>query len=166
MYADARNTVDDVLEPTIQALRTHPTPVIAAVDGVANGGGCELVLLIDLTVASTGSDFAFPETRIGALPPIGLTYGQASLRKKAIMELSLTGSQVTASEAESMGIINHEVIEGEVDDVLGAGRGRRDERAVDVRRGRPAQRLVRRRAGSARRTDAVRGSELRVRGLP
>lgn len=114
---DAAEMVDEVLEPTVRTLRTHPKPVIAAVDGVANGGGCELVLLSDLAVASTGSDFALPEAKIGALPPIGLTYGRMSLGKKSIMELALTGDQLTASEAESMGIVNYTVGEEQVEDI-------------------------------------------------
>lgn len=115
--SDAAEMVDEVLGPTVQTLRNHPKPVIAAVDGVANGGGCELVLLSDLAVTSTGSDFALPEAKIGALPPIGLTYGRMSLGKKAIMELALTGDQLTATEAESMGIVNYAVSEGQVEDI-------------------------------------------------
>lgn len=114
---DAAEMVEEVLGPTVQTLRDHPKPVIAAVDGVANGGGCELVLLSDLAVASADSDFALPEAKIGALPPIGLTYGRMSLGKKSIMELALTGEQLTATEAESMGIVNYAVDDGQVEDI-------------------------------------------------
>jgi enoyl-CoA hydratase/3-hydroxyacyl-CoA dehydrogenase len=106
------------LGSTVETMREHPKPVIAAVDGVANGGGCELVLLSDLAVASEGSDFALPEARIGALPPIALTYGRTSLGKKALMELALTGEQCPASEAESMGVVNHVVDREQVEDVV------------------------------------------------
>ncbi|MFC7157155.1 3-hydroxyacyl-CoA dehydrogenase/enoyl-CoA hydratase family protein [Halomarina halobia] len=115
---DAREMVEGTLAPTVRALREHPKPVIAAVDGVANGGGCELVLLSDLAVASTGSDFALPEAKIGALPPIGLTYGRTSLGKKAIMELALTGEQLSAREAEEMGVVNYTVESEQVEDVV------------------------------------------------
>ena len=114
---DAAAMVDGVLGPTVQTLREHPKPVVAAVDGVANGGGCELVLLSDLAVSSFESDFALPEAKIGALPPIGLTYGRMSLGKKAIMELSLTGEQFPAREAEEMGIVNYAVDDTQVVDV-------------------------------------------------
>jgi enoyl-CoA hydratase/3-hydroxyacyl-CoA dehydrogenase len=114
---DARETVEGTLGSAVHTLREHPKPVIAAVDGVANGGGCELVLLSDLGVAGEGSDFALPEARIGALPPIGLTYGRTSLGKKAIMELALTGEQLPASRAEEMGIVNHTVGSSQVEDV-------------------------------------------------
>jgi enoyl-CoA hydratase/3-hydroxyacyl-CoA dehydrogenase len=115
--ADAAEMAEGTLGATVQTIREHPKPLIAAVDGVANGGGCELVLLSDLAVASTGSDFALPEAKIGALPPIGLTYGRTSLGKKAIMELALTGDQLTAAEAESMGIVNYTVDGSQVADV-------------------------------------------------
>jgi enoyl-CoA hydratase/3-hydroxyacyl-CoA dehydrogenase len=105
------------LGSTVETMREHPKPVVAAVDGVANGGGCELVLLSDLAVASEGSDFALPEARIGALPPIALTYGRTSLGKKALMELALTGEQFPATEAESMGVVNHAVGREQVVDV-------------------------------------------------
>lgn len=114
---DAAEMVEEVLGPTVRTLRNHPKPVIAAVDGVANGGGCELVLLSDLAVASSDSDFALPEAKIGALPPIGLTYGRTSLGKKSIMELALTGEQLTATEAESMGVVNYAVDGTQVEDV-------------------------------------------------
>jgi enoyl-CoA hydratase/3-hydroxyacyl-CoA dehydrogenase len=105
------------LGSTVGTLRDHPKPVIAAVDGVANGGGCELVLLSDLAVASGRSDFALPEARIGALPPIALTYGRTSLGKKALKELVFTGKQFPASEAGAMGVVNHVVGSEQVPDV-------------------------------------------------
>jgi enoyl-CoA hydratase/3-hydroxyacyl-CoA dehydrogenase len=114
---EADEALRGTLGSTVATMREHPKPVIAAVDGVANGGGCELVLLSDLAVASRGSDFALPEARIGALPPIALTYGRASLGKKALMELALTGEQFPASEAESMGVVNHVVGREQVEDV-------------------------------------------------
>ena len=114
---DAAEMVEEVLAPTVRTLREHPKPTVAAVDGVANGGGCELVLLCDLAVSAFGSDFALPEAKIGALPPIGLTYGRTSLGKKDIMELALTGEQFSAREAERMGIVNYAVDGAQVTDV-------------------------------------------------
>jgi enoyl-CoA hydratase/3-hydroxyacyl-CoA dehydrogenase len=114
---DAREMVEGTLGSAVRTMREHPKPLVAAVDGVANGGGCELVLLSDLAVAGEGSDFALPEARIGALPPIGLTYGRTSLGKKDIMELALTGEQLPASRAEEMGIVNYTVGSSQVEDV-------------------------------------------------
>ena len=114
---DASAMVETVMKPAIETIREHPKPLVAAVDGVANGGGCELVLLCDLAVAATDSDFALPEARIGALPPIALTYGRTSLGKKAVMELALTGDQVSAKRAREMGIVNYVVDSSQVEDV-------------------------------------------------
>ena len=114
---EADEALRGTLGSTVETVREHPKPVVAAVDGVANGGGCELVLLSDLAVASEDSEFALPEARIGALPPIALTYGRTSLGKKALMELALTGEQFPASEAASMGVVNHVVDREQVEDV-------------------------------------------------
>lgn len=114
---DATTMVEETMKPAIETLREHPKPLIAAVDGIANGGGCELVMLTDLAVASNGSDFALPEARIGALPPIALTYGTLSSGKKAIMELALTGDQISATRAEEMGIVNYSVSGSQVEDI-------------------------------------------------
>ena len=114
---EADEALRATLGATVATMRDHPKPVVAAVDGVANGGGCELVLLSDLAVASPESDFALPEARIGALPPIALTYGRTSLGKKALLELALTGEQFPASEAGSMGVVNHVVDREQVVDV-------------------------------------------------
>jgi enoyl-CoA hydratase/3-hydroxyacyl-CoA dehydrogenase len=115
---DATEMVEETLNPTVQAVRNHPKPLVAGVDGVANGGGCELVMLTDLAVASTDSHFALPEARIGALPPIALTYGRTSLGKKAIMELALTGDQLPATWATDNGIVNYAVDGSQVEDVV------------------------------------------------
>jgi len=115
---DATEMIEGSLNPTVQAVRNHPKPLVAAVDGVANGGGCELVMLTDLAVASTDSTFALPEARIGALPPIGITYGRTSLGKKAIMELALTGDQRSATWAADNGIVNYTVEAPQVEDIV------------------------------------------------
>ncbi|WP_458189657.1 3-hydroxyacyl-CoA dehydrogenase/enoyl-CoA hydratase family protein [Haladaptatus sp. NG-WS-4] len=114
---EAETLVHETLLPAAEALRTHPKPTIAEVDGVATGGGCEIVLLCDLGVAADGSEFGLPEARIGALPPIGLTYGALSLGKKDVLELSLTGNRLDATEAEAAGIVNLTVSDGQVQDV-------------------------------------------------
>ncbi|WP_458210029.1 3-hydroxyacyl-CoA dehydrogenase/enoyl-CoA hydratase family protein [Haladaptatus sp. NG-SE-30] len=114
---EAEALVHETLLPAAEALRTHPKPTIAEIDGVATGGGCEIVLLCDLGVAADGSEFGLPEARIGALPPIGLTYGALSLGKKDVLELSLTGNRLNATEAEAYGIVNFSVSDGQVQDV-------------------------------------------------
>ena len=114
---EAREALRGTLGSAVATILEHPKPLVAAVDGVANGGGCELVLLSDLAVASEGSDFALPEARIGALPPIGLAYGRTSLGKKAFMELALAGEQLPASRAAEVGLVNYAVDAAQVEDV-------------------------------------------------
>ncbi|KAF2719493.1 ClpP/crotonase [Polychaeton citri CBS 116435] len=97
--------------------RTGLKPVIAAVNGIAYGGGTEIVVNCDLVVASSKATFALPEVKIGvvavagALPRIVRTLG----RPRA-MEMALTGRIVTAQEAQEWGLINKVVgdKEGEV----------------------------------------------------
>jgi crotonobetainyl-CoA hydratase len=89
-------------------------PVIAAVNGVAVGGGAEIVLACDAAVASYGATFAFPEVRRGLVPGAGgvLRLAQQIPPKRAA-ELLLTGASFTAAEAATWGLVNRVVPAGE-----------------------------------------------------
>ncbi|HYY45791.1 MAG TPA: enoyl-CoA hydratase-related protein, partial [Candidatus Angelobacter sp.] len=88
-------------------------PVIAAVSGYAFGGGCELVLMCDLVVASETAQFGQPEVKIGVIPGAGGTQRWARTAGKVrAMELVLTGDPVRAVDAERMGIVNRVVPAG------------------------------------------------------
>ncbi|GMR04583.1 MAG: enoyl-CoA hydratase-related protein [Thermodesulfobacteriota bacterium] len=84
-----------------------PRPVIAAVNGFALGGGCELILACDMVIASEAAVFGTPEINIGIIPGAGGTQRLASrvgrLRAK---ELIFTGRRTSANEAVAMGLIN------------------------------------------------------------
>ncbi|MEE4352036.1 MAG: enoyl-CoA hydratase/isomerase family protein [Desulfatiglans sp.] len=84
-------------------------PMISVVNGFAYGGGCELVLLSDLGIASEKATFALPEGRIGAFPAIFSAFGPALLGLKATNELSLTGKPVSARRAFDIGLVNRVV---------------------------------------------------------
>lgn len=84
-------------------------PLIAAVNGYAYGGGCELVLLSDLAVASEKAAFAQPEGRIGAWPMIFSTFGPALVGLKISNELTMLGEPISAQRALSIGLINRVV---------------------------------------------------------
>ena len=84
-------------------------PLIAAVNGYAYGGGCELVLLSDLAVASEKATFAQPEGRIGAWPMIFSTFGPALVGLKISNELTMLGEPLSAERALSVGLINRVV---------------------------------------------------------
>ena len=81
-------------------------PVIAAVNGVAVGGGFELVMAADFVVAADHAQFWLPETMIGLVPD-SATVRLARLLPRAIaLEVLLAGRRLTASEAEMWGLVN------------------------------------------------------------
>jgi enoyl-CoA hydratase len=85
-----------------------PKPVIAAINGFALGGGCELAMACHLRIASQNAKFGQPEVNLGLIPGYGGTQRLAQLvgRGKAL-ELMLTGEIISADEAKAIGLINH-----------------------------------------------------------
>jgi acetyl-CoA C-acetyltransferase len=89
-------------------------PIIAAVNGVAMGGGLEIVLACDLAVAEGSARFALPEVKVGLFAAAGGVHRLTrQIGRKAAMELILTGRHFDANEAESLGIVNRCVERGE-----------------------------------------------------
>ena len=90
-------------------------PVIAAVNGVAMGGGLEIVLACDLAVADPSATFALPEVKVGLFAAAGgLQRLTRQIGEKAAMEMILTGRPVDAEEASGLGIINSVSAPGDV----------------------------------------------------
>ena len=90
-----------------QRIEQCRVPVIAAVDGVAAGGGCELALACHLRLASTSAQFSLPETRLGVIPAYGGTQRLARIVGAGrALEMMLTGASVSAEDAHRMGLVN------------------------------------------------------------
>jgi enoyl-CoA hydratase/carnithine racemase len=90
-----------------------PAPVVAAVEGFALAGGCELALLADFIVASETAVFGVPETTLGIFPGIGGTQLLPRIVGAPLAkELIFTGRRMKADEARAAGLVNHLVPAG------------------------------------------------------
>jgi enoyl-CoA hydratase len=90
-----------------QLLETMPKPTIAAIDGFALGGGCELALACDLRYASSGSKLGQPEINLGIIPGWGGTQRLARVCGLGVAkDLIFTGRLVDAEEALRIGLVN------------------------------------------------------------
>ncbi len=92
--------------PTIAKIIQLSKPIIACVNGLAFGGGCELAMLCDIVIASENALFAVPEARVGAYPPIACAIGTYFTGKLNLSMLALTGEPITANEAHRIGLVN------------------------------------------------------------
>ena len=91
-------------------LENMPVPVLAAVNGFALGGGCELALACHMRIASENAQFGLPEVKLGIIPGYGGTQRLTQLvgRGKAL-EIMLTGNPIKAQEALRIGLVNQVV---------------------------------------------------------
>lgn len=85
-----------------------PKPTIAAVNGFALGGGCELSMACHLRIASNTAKFGQPEVKLGLIPGYGGTQRLAQLIGKGkALELLMTADMIGAEEAHKLGLVNH-----------------------------------------------------------
>jgi enoyl-CoA hydratase/carnithine racemase len=98
------------LPPTLMKGLEMPKPLIAAVNGLALGGGLEIVLVCDIRIASNNATFGAPEVKLGFIPNWGGTQRIArQLSSCHASELLLTGKSIDAGEAYRMGLVNRVV---------------------------------------------------------
>ena len=87
-----------------------PVPVIAALNGMAVGGGCEVALACHIRLATVNARFSLPETRLGIMPGYGGTQRMPrQVGRSRALEIMLGGREVSAAEAERLGLINRVV---------------------------------------------------------
>lgn len=94
-------------QKVFRAIERFPKPVIAAVNGFALGGGCELALACHIRIASENAKLGLPEVTLGIIPGYGGTQRMARLLGKGkALELILTGDRIGAEEADRIGLVN------------------------------------------------------------
>lgn len=112
---DAGKALDTHYNPFIKAMRTHPHPIITAVNGAAAGVGCSIALMGDFIIAGKSGYFLQAFRRIGLVPDGGSTYLLPHMIGRArAMEMALFGDKIFADQALEWGLVNR-VVE---DDVL------------------------------------------------
>ena len=103
-YVDVYKT--DFITRNWERIRTVRKPVIAAVAGVALGGGCELAMMCDIVIAADSAKFGQPEIKLGIIPGAGGTQRlPRAVGKSKAMDLVLTGRMMDAQEAERAGLV-------------------------------------------------------------
>ena len=105
-HYDLHTGLDAEMQRTFDTVEAFPKPTVAAVNGFALGGGCELAMACDIRIASQNARFGLPETTLSVLPGAGGTQRLARLvgTGRAI-EMILTGRFVDAAEAHAIGLI-------------------------------------------------------------
>src|SRR5436305_231369 len=91
-------------------IERFPKAVIAAINGFALGGGCELALACHIRIAADRAQIGLPEVSLGIIPGYGGTQRMARLLGKGkALELICTGDRINAAEAEKIGLVNRVV---------------------------------------------------------
>jgi len=94
-------------EKVFNKIENSPKPILAAINGFALGGGCELAMACHFRLASTNAKFGQPEVNLGLIPGYGGTQRLTQLVGKGkAMELMMTGNIIDADEAKDLGLVN------------------------------------------------------------
>jgi enoyl-CoA hydratase/carnithine racemase len=104
-----------IFERMLRAIMACPIPVIAAVNGAAYGGGCEIAAAADFVYASPNARFALTEVTLGIMPGAGGTQNlPRAIGERRAKELILSGLPFSAAEAEGWGLVNRVVPQDEL----------------------------------------------------
>jgi enoyl-CoA hydratase/carnithine racemase len=107
MSDEAWRTQHAIIEEAAYAVINSSIPVIAAVNGIAYGGGCELALCCDFIYAARTAKFALPEVTRGIMPGAGATQNlPRAIGARRAKELILSGKAFTAEDAHRWGMVN------------------------------------------------------------
>jgi enoyl-CoA hydratase len=107
MSDEAWQSQHAIFERMLRALIGCPLPVIAAVNGAAYGGGCEIAAAADFVYASSSARFALTEVTLGIMPGAGGTQTlPRAMGERRAKEIILTGRPFTAAEGEAWGLVN------------------------------------------------------------
>ena len=116
-FEDARSLME-----LFTLIRRVRVPVVAAVRGRALAGGCGLATACDIVLASASARFGYPEVKIGFVPAMVLAILRRNVSEKLAFELATLGGEVSAVEAERIGLVNHvfadEAFEREVENFV------------------------------------------------
>jgi enoyl-CoA hydratase/carnithine racemase len=98
----------------MNAIDSAPLTTIAAIQGIAFGGGFELALVCDLIIADKTARFCFPELRLGLIPGFGgIPRLKRDLGNAVVRDLLLTGRSINATKAQAVGLVSQVVAEGD-----------------------------------------------------
>ena len=113
--SSAGKKVSEDGQKIFETIENFPKPIIAAVNGFALGGGCELAMACHMRVASDNAKFGLPEVSLGLIPGYGGTQRLTQLVGKGrAIELMTTGEMITAQRAYEIGLANHVVPTGDL----------------------------------------------------
>ncbi len=104
--ADKVGEMVEVFHRIFRQMWSLDIPTVAAVNGAALGGGCELVTFCDMVIASEKATFGQPEIQVGVYPPVAAVVLPRLMTRMKAMELLLSGAVIDAREAERLGIVN------------------------------------------------------------